>query len=681
MVEKGAPVTALKGIGPRSAEELRSLGILTAEDLLRFFPAGYDRPEAVTEIAAAPADVPTAVRGILTTAPVNRGFGNKTVTSFSIADGSGRLGVAFFHMPYLKNSLHKGDERVFRGVISETKYGLRMDHPKIFQPEEYDRLTHAIWPVYPTMGILSQKKLRGAIAQALEVCEVQEEMLPPSLIGKGWMTEREALRQIHFPESEEALVRARERLVFEEFLVFLLRIRLMKAWESRGNPCPMPKTTLAERFRKSLPYSLTGAQAKAWEQIRSDISGEKRMNRLIQGDVGSGKTVLAVMALLAAVENGYQGALMAPTEVLAEQHFEKITKLFAAADIPARCVLLTGAVKESSKRVIRQELADGRADIAIGTHALIQESVAFKNLGLVVTDEQHRFGVRQRETLGAKGMKPHLLVMSATPIPRTLAIILYGDLDISVIDELPQGRLPIKNAAVTPKARGSAYRLILNEIKAGHQAYVICPLVEESEAMAGENVGDYAERLKAVMPPEIRIGVLHGRMTAAEKNAVMQKFQRDETDILVSTTVVEVGVDVPNATVMMVENAERFGLAQLHQLRGRVGRGDAQSYAIFMDGSGKPRKKERLEILNRTNDGFKIAEEDLKLRGPGDLFGIRQSGEMHFALGDIYQDHETLLKAAEAATELLKEDPRLEKEENRRLKEQAVRLLGKAEAI
>ena len=680
MVAHGAPVTALKGIGPRSAEELRSLGILTAEDLLRFFPGGYDRPEAVTEIAETPADVPAAVRGILTSAPVNRGFGKKTVTSFNIADGSGKLGVSFFHMPYLKNSLHKGDERVFRGVISETKYGLRMDHPKIFKPEEYDKLTRAIWPVYPTMGILSQKKLRDAIAQAIEVCEISEDLLPPAL-SRGMISEREAIRGIHFPESEEMLARARERLVFEEFLVFLLRIRLMKAGEKGENPCPMPETALAERFLGSLPYRLTAAQKKAWEEIRSDIAGAGRMNRLIQGDVGSGKTVLAVLALLAAVENGYQGALMAPTEVLAEQHFEKITKLFADAGIPARVVLLTGAVREAAKRVIRQELADGRADIAIGTHALIQESVAFKNLGLVVTDEQHRFGVRQRETLGAKGTKPHLLVMSATPIPRTLAIILYGDLDISVIDELPQGRLPIRNAVVTPKARGSAYRLILNEIKAGHQAYVICPLVEESEAMAGENVGDYAERLQSIMPPEVRVAVLHGRMTAAEKNNVMQKFQKGETDVLVSTTVVEVGVDVPNATVMMVENAERFGLAQLHQLRGRVGRGDAQSYAIFMDGSGKPRKKERLEILNRTNDGFKIAEEDLKLRGPGDLFGIRQSGEMHFALGDIYQDHETLLAAAEAATEILKDDPRLEKEDNRRLKEQTARLLGKAEAL
>lgn len=681
MIARDAAVTALKGIGPKSAEELRSLGILTAEDLLRFFPAGYDRPEAVTEIAASPKDVPVAVRAVLETAPANRGFGKQTVTSFRISDGTASIGVAFFHMPYLKNSLHKGEERVFRGVISESRYGLRMEHPKMFRTEEYQALCGSIQPVYPTMGVLSQKKMRAAIAQAVRECEPQAEMLPQALIRDGWMSEEEALRQIHFPESEEALLAARRRLVFEEFLLFLLRIRLMKEAEKRENPCPMPLSGLAERFRKSLPFALTPAQERAWTEIRSDIAGDCRMNRLVQGDVGSGKTVLAVLALLAAVENGFQGALMAPTEVLAEQHFEKITKLFAKAGIPVRTVLLTGAVKEASKRVIRQELLDGRADIAIGTHALIQESVSFKKLGIVVTDEQHRFGVRQREMLGIKGEKPHMLVMSATPIPRTLAIILYGDLDISVVDELPIGRQPIRNAVVTPKARGSAYRLILNEIEAGHQAYIICPLVEESEAMDGENVIDYAEKLRSLMPSHVKIAVLHGRMTNTEKNAVMERFQKGEVQLLVSTTVVEVGVDVPNATVMMVENAERFGLAQLHQLRGRVGRGSAQSYAIFVNASGKQKKNDRLEVLNQTNDGFKIAEEDLRLRGPGDVFGIRQSGEMHFALGDIYNDHDMLLAAAEAATQLLKEDPGLRFTEHQRLKEQVQKLLRKAEAL
>lgn len=681
MIARDASVTALKGIGPKSAEELRSLGILTVENLLRFYPSGYDRPEAVTPIAETPHDVPAAVKAVLADAPSNRGFGRQTVTSFRISDGSAAISAVFFHMPYLKNSLHKGDERVFRGMISENRFGLRMEHPKMFRPEEYDALFGKILPVYPTMGVLSQKKMRAAVAQAIAECEPSEEMLPPSLAGIAGLTEQEALARIHFPKNEEDLLSSRKRLVFEEFLVFLLRIRMMKAAGKNENPCPMPQTALAERFRSSLPFTLTGAQQKAWEQIRADIAGDGRMSRLIQGDVGSGKTVLAVLALLAAVENGWQGALMAPTEVLARQHFDKITRLFAAAGIPVRTVLLTGSVKESAKRVIRQELSDGRADIAIGTHALIQEGVSFKKLGLVVTDEQHRFGVRQRETLGKKGAGTHMLVMSATPIPRTLAVILYGDLDISAVNELPAGRLPIKNAVITPRARGSAYRLILNELAAGHQAYIICPLVEESEAIDSENVTDYAERLRAAMPEGIRIAVLHGRMTNTEKNAVMQKFQNGEIQILVSTTVIEVGVDVPNATVMMVENAERFGLAQLHQLRGRVGRGEAQSYSVFVNSSGKQGKNERLEVLNKTNDGFEIAEADLRLRGPGDLFGIRQSGEMHFALGDIYGDHELLLEASQAATELLKEDPALQWEEHKKLKEQVIKLLGNAEAL
>ena len=681
MIAYDAPVTALKGIGPRSAEELRSLGILTAGDLLRFFPAAYDRPEAVIRIEDVPSEEICAIQAKLESDPVNRGFGKQTVTSFSVSDGSGSVRVSFFHMPYLKNSLKKGEERVFRGVVRDGKYGLQMDHPKIFKPEEYASLSEKIWPVYASGDAVSQKKLRSAIAQALSECEIKDELLPEKLVQQGWMTERSALQAIHFPKTEDELIRARQRLVFEEFLIFLLRIRLLKSSENKENDYPMPESTLAEQFRRRLPFQLTDAQEKVWAQIKADIAGDCRMNRLIQGDVGSGKTVLAVMALLAAAENGYQGALMAPTEVLAQQHFDKITKLFDELKIPVRPVLLTGSVKESAKKVIREELKDGRAQIAVGTHALIQDKVLFQNLGLVITDEQHRFGVRQREMLGEKGGRPHMLVMSATPIPRTLAIILYGDLDISVIDKLPVGRLPIKNAVVKPTARGSVYRLILNEIAAGHQAYVICPFVEESESLSGENVEDYAEKLKAVLPSSVRLGVLHGRMPSSEKNRVMERFQRGEIQILVSTTVVEVGVDVPNATVMMVENAERFGLAQLHQLRGRVGRGEAQSYAVFMDGSGKGKKKERLEILNQTNDGFKIAEEDLKLRGPGDVFGVRQSGDLHFNLGDIYQDHDVLMKASEAASQILNDDPKLNAEENRRLREQVNKLLGKAEAL
>ena len=438
--------------------------------------------------------------------------------------------------------------------------------------------------------------------------------------------------------------------------------------EKTRNAFLFPKTDMAEQLIKQLPYELTNAQKKVWQEILADMQGERVMSRLVQGDVGSGKTIIALLGLVLAGANGYQGAMMAPTEVLAKQHYASITELFEQYKIPLKVELLTGSMTAKEKREAYERIASGEAEIIVGTHALIQDKVQYKNLALVVTDEQHRFGVKQREKLADKGQTPHILVMSATPIPRTLAIILYGDLDISVIDELPANRLPIKNCVVDTSYRNTAYTFMKKQVAEGRQCYVICPMVEDSEFLEAENVVDYARILQEELGNSIKVGHLHGKMKQAEKDTIMEQFAKNEIQILVSTTVIEVGINVPNATVMMVENAERFGLAQLHQLRGRVGRGKHQSYCVFMSGSKTNDTKERLSILNKSNDGFYIASEDLKLRGPGDLFGIRQSGVLDFKLADVFQDAKVLQRASEAAAQLMKHDPHLEMEENRNLK-------------
>lgn len=461
----------------------------------------------------------------------------------------------------------------------------------------------------------------------------------------------EAVTLIHFPPKMDALIEARRRLVFEEFLEFIIGIRQLKESQAvMENHFPIKEKWITEEIMEGLPYRLTNAQMRTWLEIERDLCGRRLMSRLVQGDVGSGKTILAFLAMILTVDNGYQSALMVPTEVLAKQHYEGLLKLLKEQGKEhIKPVLLTGSLTAAQKRKVYEEIAVGRAHIIIGTHALIQEKVQYKELALVITDEQHRFGVRQRESLANKGNPPNILVMSATPIPRTLAIILYGDLDISVLDELPAARLPIKNCVVDTSYRQTAYKFMWKQIEEGRQVYVICPMVEESEEADGENVMDYGAVLKKEFEGRAHVGILHGQMKQAQKNEIMEAFSRNDIQILVSTTVVEVGVDVPNATVMMIENADRFGLAQLHQLRGRVGRGKWQSYCIFMQSEGKKEKSKRLEILNKSNDGFKIAEEDLKMRGPGDFFGIRQSGEMEFLLGDVIQDAEILKQAAEAA--------------------------------
>ena len=500
---------------------------------------------------------------------------------------------------------------------------------------------------------LKETAVRGyAVREALEHIHLQRETIPESIRQRYHLCEYNyALRGIHFPADKTMYMYARKRLVFEEFLEFLLAIRQMKEEkETSVNGCRMEKKQEVDDFLSQLPFELTNAQKKVWKEIRKDMQGDYTMSRLVQGDVGSGKTIVAVLALLEAACNGYQGAMMAPTEVLARQHYQSVCEMFEKYGIPFRTELLTGSMKAKERREAYERIETGESQIIIGTHALIQEKVNYRNLGLVITDEQHRFGVRQREALAKKGNMPHILVMSATPIPRTLAIIIYGDLDLSVIDELPKDRLPIKNCVVDTGYRETAYRFMKKQVEEGRQCYVICPMVEESEAMEAENVIDYSTMLSERMGPEVTVGYLHGKMKQTQKDEIMEKFAQNQIQILVSTTVVEVGINVPNATVMMVENAERFGLAQLHQLRGRVGRGAFQSYCIFMTASRAKETKKRLDILNHSNDGFYIAGEDLKLRGPGDLFGIRQSGLMEFKLGDIFQDAGILQMAAEAAS-------------------------------
>lgn len=649
-------LTSLKGIGEKTKQIFSRAGISDVGDLLHYFPRTYETFEEITAIEELKENETCAVYGRLErdlTVIRARGL---MMTNGSIRDESGTVAVTWYHMPYLKNTLKQGARFVFRGKAVRKKNRLILEQPALYALEDYQALLHVLQPVYPLCEGLTNNMVQKAIRQVIADPEVTGEYLPEE-IRERWDLEdyREALAQIHFPEDQAHMLRARHRLVFDEFFLFILSVRALKEKRARADVAfPMQEPPFLSQVIANLDFSLTGAQRKVWDEIRADLSGTKVCARLIQGDVGSGKTILAFLALLFTAGNGCQGALMVPTEVLAAQHFEALETLLKRQNLPFQAVLLTGSMTAKEKREAYARIESHEADLIIGTHALIQDKVIYDRLALVITDEQHRFGVRQREAFGEKGTLPHTLVMSATPIPRTLAVIVYGDLDISVVDELPANRLPIKNCVVDTRYRPKAYEFIRKEVENGHQAYVICPMVEESEAIEAENVLEYASQLKSILPESIHVEPLHGKMKPKEKNAVMERFLKNEIQVLVSTTVVEVGVNVPNATVMMIENSERFGLAQLHQLRGRVGRGNAQSYCIMVYGSDSRRTKERLEILNHSNDGFYIASEDLKLRGPGDLFGIRQSGAMSFRIGDIFQDA-GILKEAGDAVRLLEE--------------------------
>ena len=669
-------IETLKGIGEKTAKLFEKVGIRTIDDLLHYYPRGYDtygEPKAIGELSE---DETGTVEGFLKSGATGVHVNGLSIVQATISDMTGKLRLVWYHMPYLKNTLRPDSHFIFRGRVIRKKNGLTMEQPQMFKPEAYEELLSSMRPVYAQTKGLGNKMITSAVEQALAFRTLERDYLPAGLRIANELAEYNfAIEHIHFPSNEEELKFARKRLVYDEFFFFLLAVRHLK--EKRQNvqsPFHMEKQDECRKLLADLPYRLTNAQLRTLEEVLKDLKSGSVMNRLIQGDVGSGKTIIAVLALLAACENGYQGALMVPTEVLARQHFESVTELFEKHGVDKKVILLTGSMTAKEKRIAYEKVASHEADIIIGTHALIQEKIVYDNLALVITDEQHRFGVAQREMFGNKGQMPHVLVMSATPIPRTLAIILYGDLDISVIDELPANRLPIKNCVVDKSYRPRAYRFIENEVKNGRQAYVICPMVEESEMIDAENVLDYTKILRQNLPG-IRVEYLHGKMKGKEKNKIMEEFAAGEIQVLVSTTVIEVGVNVPNATVMMIENAERFGLAQLHQLRGRVGRGDKQSYCIMVNASGNKEKNRRLDVLNKSNDGFYIASEDLKLRGPGDIFGIRQSGDLEFQLADIYTDAVTLKKVSEDVNRLLEQDENLEQEENQELKTRLDRFL------
>lgn len=666
------PLHTLKGVGPKTEALFARLGIIDTDSLIHYYPRTYDIYEAPAEIRSLEESTVAAITATVTTGVYINKVRNLQVVTTTVADQTGRLPVTWFNMPYLRSTLKKGSVFVLRGRITRKQGKLQMEHPEIFTPAAYEEILHSLQPIYALTSGLSNKTIVKLLHQALEDGYLHQEYLSQEYRERYHLADCNfALSAIHFPKNMQELIAARRRLVFDEFLLFILAVRLLKEkTESTVNTFPMHTVWTTEEIIENLPYALTKAQQNVWHEIERDLSGHGLMSRLVQGDVGSGKTILAFLAMIMTAENGYQAVLMAPTEVLARQHFHAMEKLLKEQGIDfCHPLLLTGSDTAREKREKYAQIASKEANIVIGTHALIQEKVQYNQLALVITDEQHRFGVKQREALTTMGNPPNVLVMSATPIPRTLAIIIYGDLDISVIDELPAQRLPVKNCVVDTSYRPKAYAFMEQQIRQGRQVYVICPMVEESEGMDGENVLDYTAKLQQIFSSDIKIAFLHGKMHSREKNKIMESFAAGEIQILVSTTVIEVGVNVPNATVMMVENAERFGLAQLHQLRGRVGRGEHQSYCIFMQGNKEKETSKRLEILNKSNDGFYIAEEDLKLRGPGDFFGIRQSGLLEFKLGDIYQDGDILKAASETAAQILELDENLSLEQNEILKQ------------
>lgn len=670
-MDENSGIRELKGIGEKAEKTFGKVGVHTVGDLLHYYPRGYEVYEAPVTVGEIEEGRIMAVSGAIYGRVQVGGNPKMQITTLYLKDLTGTLKVVWFRMPFLRNTFARGGVVTLRGRIVCKKDALVMEHPEIFYPSiKYEEKRDSLQPVYPLTSGLTNNAVLKAMKQAVESVDFGEGILPETLRKEyGLAGYEEAIRGIHFPETKEEFYHARERLVFEEFLLFILSLRMLKEQEDRVlNPYCFREQEMIGEFLKKLPYELTDAQKSVWREIKQDMTGIHVMSRLVQGDVGSGKTVVALLAMLFAGLNGCQAAMMAPTEVLARQHFENIHRMLSEYEIPLHAELLTGSMTAKEKRAAYARISSGEAGLIIGTHALIQEKVEYQRLALVVTDEQHRFGVKQREALAGKGVCPHILVMSATPIPRTLAIILYGDLDISVIKELPKNRLPIKNCVVDTGFRNTAYQFMKKQILLGRQCYIICPMVEESDSLEVENVTDYTEIVKEVMGRGITVSCLHGKMKEAQKDEIMEKFSKNEIQILVSTTVIEVGIDVPNASVIMIENAERFGLAQLHQLRGRVGRGEHQSYCIFMSASKSKETRERLEILNQSNDGFFIAGEDLRLRGPGDLFGIRQSGILDFRLGDVFQDAKILKNASEAAKALLEEDSTLTDPKNSRLK-------------
>lgn len=678
MANLSDPVTILKGVGPTKAKQLSQLNIVTLRDLICHFPRGYEDRTRLVTIDQLEVDQPACFRAMVMNTPrtshIRKGL---DITKVQVADHTARLNLTFFNRRFTTDQLQYGKEYIFYGAVSGDFIGYNMTSPVFEALDSPPVITRRILPIYPLTAGLSNAVMLKTIRQALAVCDPPAEILPLAIRQRyGVLPAERAYCAIHEPASMEEAQMAKKRLVFEEFFVFSAGLSLMRASRASKKTEPYENRNLLP-FYGSLPFQLTGAQQRAIDEIAADLSRGRPMNRLIQGDVGSGKTMVAAAAAYLAANNHQQAALMAPTEILAEQHYASLSKLFAPLGL--KTALLTGSMSVKQKREVRAAIAAGEIDLAIGTHALLSDATVFHSLGLVITDEQHRFGVAQRSALSAKGADPHLLVMSATPIPRTLALILYGDLDVSVLDELPPGRQAVDTFLVGESMRARINAFIRKQVSEGRQCFVVCPAVEESEELNLKAAAIWADTLRQTVFPDLRIALLHGQMKGAEKEAVMSAFARGETDVLVATTVIEVGVDVPNATLMVIEDADRFGLSQLHQLRGRVGRGSAKSYCILTSHNRNPETLARLKALCKTNDGFRIAQEDLQLRGPGDFFGARQSGLPAFRVASLSCDMQTLQQAQQASADWINEQGSAGTLEAQALRDRVGKLFRRAE--
>ncbi len=668
----------LKGVGSARAKAFSRLGINTVGDLLYFFPRTYEDRSVQKNIEDCISGETVCLSITVSSAVHETRFRrNMSVYSVLITDETGSMEAVWYNNRYIKNTIKPGLKLVMYGKVGNKGKKLRLENP-LFEKAGEGKYTGKIVPLYPLTGGLVQKNIQSIMSSALEYADDLEEYLPSEVLDEYKLEDiRFSMKNIHFPETLNHYQKARERFVFEELLTLQLALFSQKGQLNKNEGYVFSDISGGDVLKKNIPYKLTGAQKRAMTEIIEDLKSGKQMNRLIQGDVGSGKTIVAAMTIYLAWKNGFQSVLMAPTEILANQHYESLKQTFKGLGI--NVVLLTGGISAQDKKMVYDSIESGLADVIVGTHAVIEQKAVYKRLGLVIADEQHRFGVEQRAKLCAKGMNPHMLIMSATPIPRTLALILYGDLEISIIDELPPGRKPVKTYAVAENMRRRVYDFIKNNSAEGKQAYVVCPLIEETQTADLKNAEDLAAKLKETYPT-IPIGIIHGRMKPKEKDEVMQDFSSGKIKVLVSTTVIEVGVNVPNANVMIIENAERFGLSQLHQLRGRVGRGNDQAYCIlFAHGTGEITKK-RMETMCSSTDGFYISEQDLKLRGPGDFFGTRQHGLPEMRIANLFQDRD-LLKLAQDAAKKISSQSKLSTPDYQGLKKRCDALIEKAQIL
>ncbi len=672
------PVRYLKGVGPKTAERFEKLGILTLSDLLCHYPRRYLDFSKPYSIAEAPADTECVVKAEVFAKPGGRILpGGRRMERITAGDDVSSLEITWFNNPYAAQKLELGQEYYFQGIVTGGMLRRQMVNPQVRTDAQVK--SSPFEAVYPQTEGLTSSAIAKCVRQLLPHAELLPDPLPPEMLKKyRLLSKADAVRAIHCPSTEEEAFAARRRLIYEELLVLQLGIGRMKNHGAASTGAPMKKAD-ASPFWESLPFSPTGAQRRAVEEILTDMSGETSMNRLLQGDVGSGKTLVAAAAIWACIRAGYQAALLAPTEILASQHAENLNRLLSPFGM--RVALLTGGMKAAARRTTLAAIRDDEADLIVGTHAILSEGVEFARLGLAVVDEQHRFGVRQRGLLAEKAANPHLLVMSATPIPRTLGLLMYGDLDISILDELPPGRKPVKTRCITGKKRADLYGFLDREIDSGRQAYIVCPAIEDAGGSGLNAVKSYYEDIAKAYLPDRRVGLMHGKLKPKEKAEVMDDFKSGRLDALVSTTVIEVGVDVPNATVMVIENAERYGLSALHQLRGRVGRGAAESWCFLVSDNASESVQKRLKFLCSTSDGFAVAQYDLETRGPGDFFGSRQHGLPTLQIADLMNDTRTLHAAQSEAVALLAEDPLLERPEHALLARQVEQMFDKAGAM